>query len=130
MWNTYRELARRYPDMSLSEERRLIAQAQSGSPESVQELVLRHVGFVIFRLHRKVFPDLLQRFGDDLLSSAIPVLYQKIATYDLEYRDQHGHPKPVKFVSYIWKRVDGFILDSLKEELKNDRFFRSEPLTE
>ena len=49
------------------------------------------------------------------------MLYQKITTYDLDYRDKQGHPKPVKFVSYIWKRIDGFILDSLKEELSADR---------
>ncbi len=120
MWQPDQALARRYPTLSLTEERRLIARAQRGAPESAQELVLRHVGFVIFRLRKRVFPDLLPRFGDDLLSSAIPVLYQKIATYDLDYRDTHGHPKPVKFVSYIWKRIDGFILDSLKEELRND----------
>ena len=123
-FSLYRETARHYPKLSLSEERRLIAQAKSGSTESAQELVLRHVGFVIFRLHKKVFPGLLPRFGDDLLSSAIPVLYQKLYTYDLEYRDKHGNPKPVKFVSYIWKRIDGFILDSLKEELRQDRLVR------
>ena len=123
-FSLYRETVRHYPKLSLSEERRLIAQAKSGSTENAQELVLRHVGFVIFRLHKKVFPELLPRFGDDLLSSAIPVLYQKITTYDLEYRDKHGNPKPVKFVSYIWKRIDGFILDSLKEELRQDRLVR------
>ena len=122
--NSYRVLPHRYPPISLAEERQLIAQAKSGSAESAQELVLRHVSFVIFRLHKKVFPDLLPRFGDDLLSSAIPVLYQKITTYDLEYRGKHGYPKPVNFVSYIWKRIDGFILDSLKEELRQDRLVR------
>ena len=102
----------------------IIAQAKQGSTESSQELILRHVGFVIFRLHKRVFPRLLQRFGEELLSSAIPVLYQKLHTYDLEYRDKQGNPKPVKFVSYIWKRIDGFILDSLKEELRQDRLVR------
>ena len=121
MWQPDQTLARRYPTLSLTEERRLIAQAQHGSPESAQELVLRHVGFVIFRLRKRVFPDLLPRFGDDLPSSAVPVLYQKIATYDLDYRDKQCHPKPVKFVSYIWKRIDGFILDALQEELRADR---------
>ena len=121
MWQPDKTLARRYPTLSLTEEWWLIAQAQRGSPESAQALVLRHIGFVIFRLRKRVFPDLLPRFGDDLLSSAIPVRYQKLATYDLGYRDKHGHPTPVKFVSYIWKRTDGFILDSLKEELRTDR---------
>ena len=123
-FSPYTKLSRRYPKLSLSEERQLIAQAKQGSTESSQELVLRHVSFVIFRLHKRVFPRLLQRFGEELLSSAIPVLYQKITTYDLDYCDKHGHPKPVKFVSYIWKRIDGFILDSLKEELRQDRLVR------
>ena len=61
----------------------MIAAAQRGSERSVQELVLRHIGFVSFRLHRKVFPDLLRRFGEELLSKAIPILYAKIQTYDL-----------------------------------------------
>lgn len=54
------------------EERRLIASAQRGSERSTHELVLRHIGFVSFRLHRRVFPDLLRRFGEELLSEAIP----------------------------------------------------------
>ena len=58
------------------------------------------------------------------MAEAVPVLYAKVQTYDLAYRDKHGHPKPVKFVSYIWKRIDGFILDSLKEELRQDRLVR------
>ena len=99
----------------------MIAAAQCGSERSAQELVLRHVGFVIFRLHRKVFPNLLRRFGDDLLAEAIPVLYTKIQTYDLAYRDRHGQPKPVRFVSYIWKRIDGHIIDSLKRELSREQ---------
>ena len=85
---------------------------------------------MIFRIHRKVFPELLRRFGDDLLAEAIPVLYAKVQTYDLAYHDKSGRPKPVKFASYIWKRIDGLILDSLKEELRNDRFFRDEALAE
>ena len=117
----YRELTRRYLKLSLAEERRLIASAQSGSGQSREELVLRHIGFVVFRLHRKVFPNFLRRFGDDLLAEAIPVLYAKIQTYNLAYRDKDGRPKPVKFVSYIWKRIDGFIVDSLKKELRKDR---------
>jgi len=66
----------------------LIAAAQRGSEQSVQELVLRHISFISFRLHRKVFPHLLRRFGEELLSEAIPILYAKIQTYDLDYRDR------------------------------------------
>ena len=117
----YQALIQRYQPLSLVEERRLIALAQRGSEQNIQELVLRHIGFVIFRLHRKVFPDLLRRFGDELLAEAILVLHAKIQTYDLTYRDKSGQPKPVKFVSYIWKRIDGQILDSLKRELEHDK---------
>ena len=104
----------------------MIAAAQRGSEPSAQELVLRHIGFVSFRLHRKVFPDLLRRFGEELLSEAIPILYAKIQTYDLRYCDQRGNPQPVKFVSYIWKRIDGHVLDGVKRELERARELRAE----
>jgi len=116
----YQALIRRYPPLSLVEERRLIASAQRGSQSSIQELILRHVGFVVFRIHRRVFPHLLRRFGEELLAEAIPVLHAKIQTYDLAYRDKAGQLKPVRFVSYIWKRIDGHILDALTRELKDD----------
>lgn len=116
-WETYLKLARKYQKIPLSEERRLIAQAKKGSQKSTEEIVLRHIGFVIFRIHKRAFPEFLKRFGEDLLSNSIPVLHQKIKTYDLNYCDKHGNPKPVKFASCIWKRIDGLILDSLKKEL-------------
>ena len=99
------------------EERQLIQKSQKGSKKSKDELILRHVSFLIYRIHKIVFPDLIQRFGDDLLSEAMLITYKKIDSYDLDYRDKLGNHKPVKFVSYIWKRIDGFIIDSLKNEL-------------
>lgn len=106
------------------EERRLIALAQSGSNQCADEVVLRHIGFVLFRLHKITFPSFLKRFGEDLLSETIFVLYQKVKTYDLNYCDKQGNPKPVKFASYIWKRIDEFIIDFLKEEIKKERLAR------
>ena len=117
MWESYSHVIRRYPKISLSEERRLILKAQKGSKKSKDELVLRHVSFLIFRIYKVAFPDLVRRFGEDLLGEAILITYKKIDSYDLDYRDSKGNPKPVKFVSYIWKRIDGFIVDSLKKEL-------------
>jgi hypothetical protein len=111
----------RYRPLSLADERQLIALAQAGSESSTYELVLRHIGFIVFRIHRKVFPHLLPRFGEELLAETIPVLHAKIQTYDLDYCDKFGQPKPVKFISYIWKRIDGHILDSLKRELEHDK---------
>jgi len=116
MWKLYRSTISQYPKIPLLEERRLIALAQKGSQKSTEEIVLRHIGFVIFRIHKRAFPEFLRRFGEDLLSDSIPILHQKIKTYNLKYRDKNGNPKPVKFASYIWKRIDGFILDFLKKE--------------
>ncbi|MBI3307635.1 MAG: hypothetical protein HYZ84_07515 [Candidatus Omnitrophica bacterium] len=121
MWKLYRSTILKYPKIPLPEERRLIALAQKGSKKSAEEIVLRHIGFLIFRLHKKAFPNFLKRFGEDLVSEATLILYQKIKTYDLDYCDKHGNPKPVKFVSYIWKRIDGFILDFLKKEIQRER---------
>jgi len=85
------------------------------------EIILRHIGFLIFRIHKVAFPALVHRFGKDLLEETILIIYTKIKTYDLDYRDKKGNPKPVKFVSYIRKRIDGFIIDFLKKELKTSR---------
>ena len=101
MWEGYAGISRRYPKLSLSEERRLISKAQKGSKKSREELVLRHVGFVIFRIHKVAFPALIQRFGEDLLEEAILIIYKKIKSYDLNYCDEKGYPNPVKFTSYI-----------------------------
>jgi len=121
MWKHYRELAHRYPKISLAEERRLIALAKKGSDKSAEEIVLRHIGFVIFRLHKRIFPEFVRRFGEELLSESILILYQKIKTYDLDYCDKEGNPKPVKFVSYIWKRVDGFLIDFVNKEIRKEK---------
>lgn len=118
MWQSYNSITRRYPKISLSEERRLISKAQKGSRKSRNELVLRHVGFLKFRIHKIAFPRIVHRFGDDLLAEAILIVCKKIKSYNLYYRNERGKRHPVKFVSYIWKRIDGFIIDFLKKELK------------
>jgi DNA-directed RNA polymerase specialized sigma subunit len=84
--------------------------------KSRNELVLRHLSFIAFRLNIKVFSPYLQQFGEDRFSAAIPILYQKVASYDLNYKDRAGKHKPVRFSSYIWKRIDGFIIDYLRKE--------------
>jgi len=123
MRHAYLDIVRRYPKLSLPEERHLISKAQKGSKKSREELILRHVGFVIFRIHKVAFPALIQRFGEDLLEEAILILYKKIKSYDLNYRDNKGNPNPVKFTSYIWKRIDGFIIDTLKKELNESNYY-------
>ena len=119
MWRYYGASTQRYPKISLSEERRLILEAQRGSKKSRDEIVFRHISFLKFRIRRIVFPHLLQRFGDDLLGEVILIVYKKIESYDLNYRDKKGNLHPVKFISYIWKRIDGFIIDFLSKEIKS-----------
>ena len=113
----YRNIIRQYPKIFLQEERRLIRKAKRGSKQAADELVLRHIGFVIFRIHKRAFPAYARRFGEDILSKAIILMYAKIQSYNLRYYNREGKFKPVRFVSYIWKAVDGLILASLKKEL-------------
>lgn len=120
MWERHLNLSKQYQKISLQEERWLIAKAKKGSRKEAEELVLRHIGFVIFRINKRVFPSLRRRFGEELFSEVILVLYEKITTYDLRYRDRNGNLKPVRFSSYIWKRIDGFIIDFLKSEMRED----------
>lgn len=121
MWETYRTIAYKYPKISLKEERQLIAKAKKGSKRELEELVLRHISFIIFRICKKAFPVYIERFGEELLSEATFILYEKIKTYNLRYRDKAGNFNPVRFSSFVWKRIDGFILDSLKKELERER---------
>jgi DNA-directed RNA polymerase specialized sigma subunit len=123
VWKSYRYIIKRYPRISLAEERNLIKKAQGGSKKSKNELVLRYVGFLIFRIYKIAFPSLIRSFGEDLLAEAILIVYKKIESYDLNYCDKHGNPRPVKFTSYIWKRIDGFIIDSLKKELNESNYY-------
>ena len=74
MWEAYSYVMRRYPKITLSEERRLILKAQKGSKKSKDELVLRHVSFLISRIYKVVFPELIRRFGEDLLGEAILII--------------------------------------------------------
>lgn len=119
MWKTYRGIIRKYPKISLQEERRLLRRAKKGSEQAAEELVLRHIGFVIFTIHKRTFPAYVRRFGEDILSQSVFLLYEKIQTYHLRYYDKQGNFKPVRFVSYIWKFIDGLILMSLRKELED-----------
>ena len=114
MWRIYYPDLREFSNLSLKEERHLIARAKKGYKKEIDELVLRHIKFIAFRISKTAFPLYRERFGDDILSEAIFILYDKIKTYNLRYKDKQGNPKPVRFASYIWKRVDGFIIDFLK----------------
>ena len=120
MWEAYSSIIRKYPRLSLQDERRLIRQAKK-QKEKADELVLRQISFVIFRIYKKTFPKYVERFGEDILSQAIFMLYEKIQTYNLRYRDKQGNFKPVRFVSYIWKAIDGHILASVKKELEREK---------
>ena len=62
----YHSLPKR-PALSLKEERRLIAKAKKGYQAETEELVLRYVGFILFRLHKKAFPAYVARFGEEIL---------------------------------------------------------------
>lgn len=119
MLKAYSSIVKQYPPIPLQHERRLIREAQKGSKKSRDELILRHIRFLTCRIRKKAFPDLLRRFGDDLLAEAILIIHKKIESYDLDYKDKEGNPNPVKFTSYIWKRIDGFVIDFLKKELKD-----------
>ncbi len=121
MWKTYRGIIRKYPRISLQEERRLIRKAKKGSKEAVDELVLRHIGFVIFRINKRAFPAYARRFGEDILSQAIFLMHARVQTYSLRYYDEQGNFKPVRFASYIWQFIDGLILASLRKELRREK---------
>lgn len=122
MWKIYRNIIRRYPKISLQEERRLIRKAKKGSKQAADELVLRHIGFVIFRINKRAFPAYASRFGGDILSQAIGSLVRHslstfgVRNFFLQYRAMHGHlyrsyqlsrlgPCSLRFENYIMRYV-------------------------
>ncbi len=117
MWEIYHDTIRQYSRIDLQQERGLILRAQNGSKKSKDEVILRHISFLMFRIRSKVFCCHMQHVGEDLLAEAILLTYNKIESYNLDYRNEKGDSHPVRFASYIWKRIDGFILDYLKKEL-------------
>lgn len=125
MWKSYNYIARRYSAwVTKDEARHLILEAQNGSKESKDELILRHVRFLAFKVRTRLFPDVLKRYGEDMLSEVILHAYEKINTYDLNHCDKQGNPLPVQFTTYIWKDIDGFIIQSLKKEFGLNRIHR------
>ena len=121
MLEKYSQSIPKYPRLTLQEERRLISKAKKGSLKELEELVGRHLSFILLRIHKKAFPSYIDRFGEDIFSEAVFILYEKIKTYNLRYRDKKGNLRPVRFSSYVWKRIDGFILDSLKKEIEREK---------
>ncbi len=119
VWKSYSSV-QIYPKLTLQEERRLIREAKK-QKQKADELVLRHVSFVIFWICKRTFPEYVARFGEDILSQAIFILYAKIKSYNLRYYDKHGNFNPVRFVSCIWKAIDGHILLCLKKELAKEK---------
>ncbi len=56
LWGINYHSLPKHPSLSLTEERRLIAKAKRGYKAETEDLVLRHIGFIIFRIHKKAFP--------------------------------------------------------------------------
>jgi len=61
-FGAYEKLVQQYRKISLAEERLLIASAQKGQNKSIEDIVLRSLGFVAFRIRR------------EMLANAIPIL--------------------------------------------------------
>jgi hypothetical protein len=97
MFETYSKSIPKYQELTLQEERRLIVQAKRHSKGKADELILRHIGFVIFRINKIIFPIYRNRFSEDMLSQVVFILYDKIQSYDLRYRDKNGNLKPALF---------------------------------
>ena len=88
MWETYRQIAFKYPRILLEEERQLIAQAKGNSKAKAEEIVLRHVGFVIRRIHKKHSRRIWRGMGEDILSE--PFLFCMIKSRPMIWSTKTG----------------------------------------
>ena len=78
MFETYRNNILKYQKLSLDEERHLIAQAKRGDKGKADELILRHIGFVIFRINKIIFPIYRDRFSADPDRSNDAFIYEAL----------------------------------------------------
>jgi hypothetical protein len=62
MWKAYQKVLQEYPKIPLAQERLLIAKAQTGSEKCIEEIVLRHIGFVVRIFSRTRYRFCIRKF--------------------------------------------------------------------
>ena len=105
--NHWYKLAEQYPCLEIEEELKLVEKVQNENcKESLDYLVLSNIGEVLNVLRQMKVPTYVD--GADLVANTIPILYEKIPKFNLEYR------KPL--FSFLYYPVKWNMLDTLKSQ--------------
>ena len=115
MFESYYEIARKYQNLLLHDERKLITQAKRGKISAKQELILYQIGFFLFRINTMLYPPIRKQYGEDILHECMKYALERVSSYNLRYRNKSGKFQPVYFRTYLWKGVTGVIISSVKK---------------
>ena len=116
MFEPYYEIASRYQNLPLHDERKLITQAKRGKVSAKQELILYQTGFILFRINAMLYPSTLVRCGEDIIHECMKYALEKVTSYNLRYRNKSGELHPVYFRTYLWKGITRVIMGSVKRK--------------
>jgi hypothetical protein len=76
-YNLYKQTASKYGPLSLDDERRLVRRAKKGDQLARKKLLLRLIGFFVFRIETALYPALRHRFGEDILQECLLLAEQQ-----------------------------------------------------
>jgi hypothetical protein len=118
MFEQYKQIIRRYPKLTLQNERRLIRLAKRGDLSAQQTLLLHQIGFFVFRIRTVLNPAVVREYGEDILQECLLWTPKKIRSYNLRYKNRDGIFQPVLLRSYIWKGVMGVMFQYVRKNRK------------
>ena len=121
MFELYQRTAKQYKNLSLKDERKLISLAKKGNILAKNKLLFSQTGFLLYRIKSMLYPEVLNRYGEDIFQDCLIFATKKISSYNLRYKNKAGEFQPVHFRTYLWKGITGVIINSIKS--KNEIFY-------
>lgn len=121
MFELYKQIAKQHKNLPLKDERKLISLAKKGNISAKSKLLFSQTGFLLYRIKTMLYPEILNRYGEDIFQDCLIFVIKKIPSYNLRYKNKAGEFQPVYFRTYLWKGITGVIINSLKN--KNEIFY-------
>jgi hypothetical protein len=114
LFELYKQIAKKYKNLPLKYERKLISLAKKGNVSAKNELLFSQTRFFLYRIKTILYPEILNRYGEDIFQDCLIFAIKKIPSYNLRYKNKLGEFQPVYFRTYLWKGITGVIINSIK----------------
>jgi hypothetical protein len=121
LFELYLQIAKQHKNLPLKDERKLISLAKKGNILAKSKLLFSQTRFLLYRIKTMLYPEILNRYGEDIFQDCLIFSIKKISSYNIRYKNKAGKFQPVYFRTYLWKGITGVIINSIKS--KNEIFF-------